>query len=79
MENTPTSKVKASHRKEAATLQPTLEVAQETIPLLPALQTPALLETQQTQASSEVEDARKAKEELEKRLDNFEHDIFRKQ
>ena len=26
-----------------------------------------------------MEDARKAKEELEKRLDNFEHHVFRKQ
>ncbi|PWA38281.1 ulp1 protease family, C-terminal catalytic domain-containing protein [Artemisia annua] len=83
LENTPTSKDKASQRKEGATLQPTLvtpnPVAQETIPLLPALQTPALLVNQQTQASSAVEDARIAKEELQKRLDNFEHVVFRKQ
>ena len=56
-----------------------VQVAQETTPLLPAIQTPALLETQQTETSSAVEDAIKAKKELEKKFDNFEHVVFRKQ
>ena len=56
-----------------------MQVAQETTPLLSALQTPALLETQQTEALSAVEDARKTKKELEKKLDDFEHVVFRKQ
>ena len=56
-----------------------VQVARETTPLLPAIQTPTLLETQLTEASSVVEDARKAKKELEKKLDNFEHIVFRKQ
>ncbi|GJT27239.1 ulp1 protease family, C-terminal catalytic domain-containing protein [Tanacetum coccineum] len=82
VENTPTSKDKASQRK-GATLETTLAtlnpVVQETTPLLSALQIPTLLETQQTEASSAAEDARKAKKDMEKKLDDLEHVIFRKQ
>ena len=56
-----------------------VQVSQEKTPLLPAVQTQTLLETQQTEASSAVEDARKAKKELEEKLDNFEHVLLRKQ
>ncbi|GKA20627.1 hypothetical protein Tco_0700616 [Tanacetum coccineum] len=76
VENTPTSKDKASQRK-GATLETTLAtlnpVVQETTPLLSALQIPTLLETQQTEASSATEDARKAKKDMEKKLDDLEH------
>ncbi|GJT24709.1 hypothetical protein Tco_0894646 [Tanacetum coccineum] len=82
MENTPTLKDKASQRK-GETLEPTLAtlnpVVQETTPLLSALQTPTLLETQQTEASSAAKAARKAKKDMEKKLDDLEHVIFRKQ
>ena len=56
-----------------------MQVAQETTPLLPAIQTPTLLETQQTETSSAVEDAIKARKEVETKFDNFEHVVFRKQ
>ncbi|GKF27422.1 hypothetical protein Tco_0083316, partial [Tanacetum coccineum] len=71
LENTSTTKDKASQSK-AATLQPTLatpiSVAKETTSLMSALQTPTLLETQQAEASSPLEDVRQAKKELEKNL-----------
>nr|GEW62919.1 hypothetical protein [Tanacetum cinerariifolium] len=59
LENTPTSKDKASQSK-AVTLQPTLAtpipVAEETTLLMSALQTPVLLETEQAEASLPLED-----------------------
>nr|GEU61963.1 ulp1 protease family, C-terminal catalytic domain-containing protein [Tanacetum cinerariifolium] len=80
--NTPTLKDKASQSK-AATLQPTLAtpipVVEETTLLMSALQTPVLLETEQAEASLPLEDVRQAKKELDKKLDDFEHIVFRKQ
>nr|GEZ49432.1 hypothetical protein [Tanacetum cinerariifolium] len=59
LENTLTSKDKASQSK-VTTLQPTLAipipVAEETTLLMSALQTPVLLETEQAEASSPLED-----------------------
>ncbi|GKD88977.1 hypothetical protein Tco_1364484 [Tanacetum coccineum] len=48
-------------------------------PLLSALQTPTLLDTQQTEASAAAKAARKAIKDMEKKLDDLEHVIFRKQ
>nr|GEZ62419.1 RNA-directed DNA polymerase, eukaryota [Tanacetum cinerariifolium] len=55
------------------------EWSDETTLLISALQTPVLLETEQAEASSPLEDVRQAKKELEKKLDDFEHVVFRKQ
>nr|GEY98001.1 ulp1 protease family, C-terminal catalytic domain-containing protein [Tanacetum cinerariifolium] len=69
LENTPTSKDKASQSK-ASTLQPTLAtpipVTEETTLLMLVLQTPVLLETEQAEASLPLEDVRQAKKELKK-------------